>query len=71
MPQNDEMFELEVDAIEPNSAQPRTHFDSSRLEELAQSIKENGIVQPLLVRRTNGGFELVAGRFPTSLATVM
>lgn len=61
MPQNDEMFELEVDAIEPNSAQPRTRFEDSRLEELAQSIKANGIVQPLLVRRKNHGFELVAG----------
>lgn len=61
MPQNDEMFELEVDAIEPNMAQPRTRFEDSRLEELAQSIKANGIVQPLLVRRTNRGFELVAG----------
>jgi ParB family chromosome partitioning protein len=41
--------------------QPRTHFDEGRLEDLAQSIRSNGIVQPLLLRRHDSGYQLVAG----------
>jgi ParB family chromosome partitioning protein len=56
------MIEIDIDLIEPNTLQPRTNFDEERLEELAQSIKSNGIIQPLLVRRQNGErFQLVAG----------
>ena len=56
------MMELQVTQIQPNSDQPRTRFDDEQLEDLARSIKANGIVQPLLVRRTNSnGYELVAG----------
>lgn len=59
---NEEMIEIDIDLIEPNTLQPRTNFDEERLEELAQSIKSNGIIQPLLVRRQNGDrFQLVAG----------
>ena len=59
---NEEMIEIDIDLIEPNTLQPRTNFDEERLEELAQSIKSNGIIQPLLVRRLNGErFQLVAG----------
>ncbi len=61
MSNNDELFEIEVDLIEPSAMQPRTHFNDARLEELAQSIKANGIVQPLLVRRRGMRYELVAG----------
>lgn len=56
------MQELDIDLIEPNSLQPRTNFDDKRLEELAQSIRSNGIIQPLLVRRLEPGkYQLVAG----------
>lgn len=56
------MLELNIDQIEPNSEQPRTRFVEAKLAELAQSIKANGIVQPLLVRRHNGGkYQIVAG----------
>ena len=56
------MVEIDLDLIEPNNFQPRTHFDEARLEELAQSIKANGIIQPLLVRRVSGEkYQLVAG----------
>jgi ParB family chromosome partitioning protein len=41
--------------------QPRTHFDETALEGLAESIRTHGIVQPLLVRRRDGGYELIAG----------
>lgn len=58
---NEELIEIDIDRVTPNRVQPRTFFDEAKLEELAQSIRENGIVQPILVRRTAGGFELVAG----------
>ena len=58
----EEMIEIDIDLIEPNSFQPRTHFDEGRLEELAQSIKSNGVIQTLLVRKIAGGkYQLVAG----------
>ncbi len=59
---NEELREVDIDLIEPNNVQPRTRFDETQLEELAQSIKTNGVVQPILVRRTNGGrYQIVAG----------
>jgi ParB family chromosome partitioning protein len=54
-------FHCAVDQIFPNRYQPRSHFSQAELEELSQSIKEQGIIQPLLVRKYNLGFELVAG----------
>ena len=59
---SEQMLELNINQIEPNSEQPRTRFVEAKLAELAQSIKANGIVQPLLVRRHNGGkYQIVAG----------
>lgn len=58
---NEEMQEIEIDLIDPNTFQPRTHFNEEKLEELAQSIRSNGIIQPLLVRRQGNRFQLVAG----------
>lgn len=56
------MVEIDLDLIEPNNFQPRTSFDEERLEQLAQSIKANGIIQPLLVRRLSSDrYQLVAG----------
>lgn len=55
------MLELYVNQIQPNKDQPRTRFDDERLEELARSIRNNGIVQPLLVRRVDDRYELIAG----------
>src|SRR3712207_8695382 len=50
------------DLIEPNNFQPRTTFNEERLEELAQSIKSNGVIQPLLVRKLGEArYQLVAG----------
>lgn len=54
-------FECEVDLIQPNPFQPRTHFDAEELTQLSESIKNQGILQPLLVRRLSRGYELVAG----------
>src|SRR3989440_2549908 len=58
---NDEIREIEIDLIQPGRQQPRTTFDQAKLEELAQSIRTTGIIQPLLVRPSGGLFELVAG----------
>jgi ParB family chromosome partitioning protein len=52
---------LPVDGIDPNPFQPRRVFHPERLEELAQSIRTNGIIQPLVVRRSGDRYQLVAG----------
>jgi ParB family transcriptional regulator, chromosome partitioning protein len=59
--ETDEIREIEIDLIRPGHQQPRTSFDQAKLEELAQSIRSSGIIQPLLVRPRGGMFELVAG----------
>jgi len=66
IPEKDEdkgqkIFFVQSDLIKPNPFQPRENFDSQGLEELTQSIKEKGILQPLLVRRKGEAFELIAG----------
>lgn len=55
------VLSLAVTEIDPNPLQPRTVFDSNRIEELASSIRANGIIQPLIVRRKDSRYELVAG----------
>ena len=57
----DRILSLPVDAIRPNPDQPRRYFDPEGLEELADSIRALGILQPLTVRQAEGGWELVAG----------
>ena len=57
----EELLNVDLHLIEPNSEQPRTRFNEESLEELSQSIKANGIVQPILVRRKGTKFQLVAG----------
>jgi len=58
----DELRDLPVDAIAPNPRQPRGRFDEEGLQGLAESLKERGLLQPVLVRpRAEGGFELIAG----------
>ncbi len=53
--------EIPIDLIDPSSLQPRSMFDERKLDELAQSIAANGVVQPLLLRRKGARFELIAG----------
>lgn len=50
-----------IDMVSPGPTQPRRHFDDQALQELALSIREHGILQPLLVREGSGGFEIIAG----------
>jgi len=50
-----------VTAVSPNPHQPRSSLDEQKLKELADSIKEHGLIQPLIVTQTNGGYTLIAG----------
>src|SRR4029079_13193881 len=56
-----EAFEVNVDLIDPGAEQPRTRFDEAALERLTVSIREHGVVQPVLVRRQGSRYELIAG----------
>jgi ParB family chromosome partitioning protein len=61
-PAANELLELPVDAIHPNPRQPRKRFDGEAGSGLAESVKRQGVIQPLLVRtRQAGGYELIAG----------
>jgi ParB family transcriptional regulator, chromosome partitioning protein len=57
----EEIIYARVEQIKPNPFQPREDFDPQNIEELAQSIKEKGVIQPLLVRRKGDNYELIAG----------
>jgi ParB family chromosome partitioning protein len=59
--QRNEIINVQTDQIKPNPFQPREDFDTQSIEELAQSIKEKGVIQPLLVRRKGDDYELIAG----------
>jgi len=56
-----EYFQCDIERIRPNRYQPRMRFSEDELEGMARSIKEQGIIQPLLVRKDDNGFELVTG----------
>jgi len=59
--QNGALNEIDIDLIQPNPEQPRTRFTEAALEELAQSIAANGVVQPIVVRPKGDKYEIVAG----------
>jgi len=62
LPASGEVQQLDVRRLIPNRHQPRQHFDDASLKELAESIRKQGVVQPVLVRRNpQGGYELIAG----------
>jgi len=54
-------FEIDVDRLTPNRFQPRGHVEDSRLDELARSIQSNGVIQPIIVRKTGDAFQIIAG----------
>ena len=54
-------IQLKVSQIEPNREQPRKHFDEASLEELAESIRQHGVLQPLLVQKKGQHYEIIAG----------
>lgn len=58
----DEIVELPIDELRPNPYQPRKVFDEEKLQELAQSIKEHGVFQPIIVKKSSiKGYEIIAG----------
>lgn len=60
--ESEKYFECEIEKISPNQQQPRSYFDEEGLDELAQSIKEHGVIQPLVVTaQKNGTYQLIAG----------
>jgi ParB family chromosome partitioning protein len=54
-------IEADIDRLTPNDFQPRIHVDDVRLQELAQSIKANGVIQPIIVRKIDDRFQIIAG----------
>jgi ParB family transcriptional regulator, chromosome partitioning protein len=55
------VLEVDVDRLSPNDHQPRLQMDDAKLDELAASIKANGVIQPILVRRSGEGYQIIAG----------
>ena len=60
-PQHEEFVWLKIDEVKPNPNQPRSNFDDVRQQELTESIKHHGILQPILVRFNNFQYEIIAG----------
>ena len=61
LPEKKRVQEIPLSKIRPNPAQPRRTFTQKELQELSDSIRANGLLQPLTVRRVSGGYELIAG----------
>ena len=58
---SDRALEIDTDLLRPNKFQPRAQMDDDRIEDLARSIRGNGIIQPIVVRRAGDGYEIIAG----------
>lgn len=58
---SEEIVELDINDLRPNPYQPRFHFDEKALNELALSIKENGVFQPIIVKKSIKGYDVIAG----------
>lgn len=54
-------FEIEIDRLSPNRFQPRSRVEDARIDELARSIRANGVIQPILVRQAPNGYQIIAG----------
>ena len=64
-------LEVDIDLLAPSQVQPRTRLDQAKLTELAESIKANGLIQPIVVRLSGRGYQIIAGerRFRAALAS--
>jgi ParB family chromosome partitioning protein len=60
-PSSERALEIDVDRLRPNKFQPRTTMDDEKIDELSRSIRTNGIIQPIVVRKVDGDYEIVAG----------
>lgn len=59
--QGERSLEVDIDLLRPNRFQPRTVMDDARIDELSRSIKSNGVIQPIVVRKADKGYEIIAG----------
>ena len=59
--QSNRIYQIPIERIVPNPRQPRRHFDSQAMKELAESIRQHGMLQPISVQKTPEGYVLVAG----------
>jgi ParB family chromosome partitioning protein len=57
----DRSLDVDTDLLRPNTFQPRAQMDDERIEDLARSIRANGIIQPIVVRRADHGYQIIAG----------
>jgi ParB family chromosome partitioning protein len=60
-PAGERALDVDSDRLRPNRFQPRTTMDEAKIDELARSIRANGMIQPIVVRSVDGGYEIVAG----------
>ena len=60
-PSRPQLAELDIELIRPNPRQPRDHFDDEAIGVIAESLRLHGVLQPIVVRRVEGGYELIAG----------
>jgi ParB family chromosome partitioning protein len=58
---SDRALEVDIDLLRPNKFQPRAHIDDGKIEDLSRSIRANGVIQPIVVRKAENGYEIVAG----------
>lgn len=58
---NEEIFDINIDELRPNPYQPRKNFDDDAIRELASSIKEHGVFQPVIIKKSIKGYEIIAG----------
>lgn len=57
----EQILKVDINLIKPNPNQPRTDFDLDKIESLAESIKDNGLIQPIVVKQLKKGYEIIAG----------
>lgn len=67
---NGDIIDIDIDIIRSNPHQPREYFDEAALNELAESIKEHGIIEPIIVKKSIKGYDLVAGERRTKAAKI-
>ncbi|PYR91596.1 MAG: chromosome partitioning protein ParB [Acidobacteria bacterium] len=60
-PSSERALDVDSDLLRPNKFQPRTHMDDERIDELSRSIRANGMIQPIIVRKVDSGYEIIAG----------
>jgi ParB family chromosome partitioning protein len=59
--EDDKVIEIPISQLRPNPYQPRKTFDDEAIKELAESIKQHGVIQPIIVRTVLKGYEIIAG----------